>query len=386
VTQDERHREPDGRLAVHRRIARTLREEIESGIHVPGSRLPAEVTLSARFGVSRGTLRHALQSLRQEGYVEVVPGRGSFVAHGSPGRPQLRRKVIGVVVPSVAQPFVPDLLGWIEDELHAHGYSMIVGSSGSTREQQAGRIHRILAEGASGIIAYPIDYEPDPPLYGHLVEREFPVVLIDRYIVGLAIDAVLPDNVGGAFAAVSHLLELGHRRIGFVSTDNLSTTSVTERLQGYEQALRAYGIEPERDLLLAKLPVRQRWPSPASPTGTPSVAIVERFLAQERPTAVFALHESLAQDTAAAADRVGLMVPDDLAIVTFDDDSPAAVASPPLSVVAQPLESMGRTAARLVVERVEGRRSETARIVLPTTLILRRSTGGAVRPPAVAAG
>jgi DNA-binding LacI/PurR family transcriptional regulator len=263
---------------------------------------------------------------------------------------------------------------------------MIVGSSGSTREQQAGRIHRILAEGASGLIAYPIDYEPDPPLYAHLVERDFPVVLIDRYIVGLALDAVQPDNVGGAFGAVSHLLELGHRRIAFVSTDNVATTSVNERLQGYEQALRAHGVEPDRSLVLAKLPVRRRWPTPASPAGTPNVPVIERFLAEMRPTAVFALHESLAQDTAAAAERLGLAIPGDLAIVTFDDDSPAAIATQPLSVVAQPLEAMGRTAARLVVDRVEGRRTETARIVLPTTLILRDSTGGALRPPAAAAG
>jgi DNA-binding LacI/PurR family transcriptional regulator len=331
-------------------------------------------------------MRHALQNLRGEGFVEAVPGRGYFVAHGSPGRAQHRRKVIGVVVPSVAQPFVPELLGWIEDELHARAYSMIVGSSGSTREQQAGRIHRILAEGASGLIAYPIDYEPDPPLYAHLVERDFPVVLIDRYIVGLALDAVQPDNVGGAFGAVSHLLELGHRRIAFVSTDNVATTSVNERLQGYEQALRAQGVEPDRSLVLAKLPVRRRWPTPASPAGTPNVPVIERFLAEMRPTAVFALHESLAQDTAAAAERLGLAIPGDLAIVTFDDDSPAAIATPPLSVVAQPLEAMGRTAARLVVDRVEGRRTETARIVLPTTLILRDSTGGALRPPAAAAG
>jgi DNA-binding LacI/PurR family transcriptional regulator len=378
--------ELDGRLAAHRRIARTLREEIESGVHRPGARLPAEVTLAARFGVSRGTLRHALQNLRQEGFVEPIPGRGYFVTHGSPGLSHIRRKVIGVVVPSVAQPFVPDLLGWIEDELHDHGYSMIVGSSGSTREQQAGRIHRILAEGASGLIAYPIDYEPDPSLFAHLVERDFPIVLIDRYLVGLPIDAVQPDNVGGAFAAVSHLAGLGHRRIGFVSTDNLSTTSVAERLQGYEQALRANGLEAERDLVFARLPVKRRWPASTSHGGSPNVPTIARFLDRERPTAVFALHESLAQDTIVAAEQAGLHVPADLAIVSFDDDSPAAAASPPLTVVAQPLEPMGRTAARLLVDRVEGRRTDTARIVLPTTLVIRRSSGDALRPPAAAAG
>jgi GntR family transcriptional regulator, arabinose operon transcriptional repressor len=378
--------ERDGRTAAHRRIADVLRAEIEAGAHPPGARLPAEPALAARFGVSRGTLRQALQNLARAGLVEAVPGRGTFVAHGSPRRRDGRRRVIGVVVPSVAEPFVPDLLGWIEDELHARGYSMLVGSSGSTREQQAGRIHRILAEGASGLIAYPLDYDPDPPLFGHLVERAFPVVLVDRYIVGLAIDAVQADNVGGAYAAVAHLAALGHRRIAFVSTDNLTTTSVAERLQGYEQALRAYGIDRDRDLVFTRLQVRPRWPSAVPDGAPPDVAAIARFLERGRPTAVFALHQGLALDAIQAASHAGLAVPSDLAVVGFDDDAPASRAWPPLTVVAQPLEAMGRAAARLVVERAEGRRTETARIVLPTSLVVRASSGGAVGPAAVAAG
>ena len=377
---------PDARVAAHRRITATLRAEIENGIHPPGSRLPAEVALAAHFGVSRGTLREALQNLRREGLVEAVPGRGYFIAHGSPRRQESRRKVIGVMVPSVAQPFVPDLLGWIEDELHLRGYSMMVGSSGWTREQQAGRIHRILAEGVSGLIAYPVDYDPDPALFAHLIERQLPVVLIDRYIVGLAIDAVQPDNVGGAYAAVTHLAGLGHRRVAFVSTDNLSTTSVAERLQGYEQALRSYGMEPDRALVFARLPVKRRWPSELPAEATPDVAAIAAFLERERPTAVFALHESLARDTIAAAERIGLRVPADLAIVGFDDDSAVASSSPPLTVVAQPLEALGRKAAGLVVDRIEGRRTETARIVLPTSLVIRESSGSAIDLPDAAAG
>ncbi|CAN5808039.1 LacI family DNA-binding transcriptional regulator [soil metagenome] len=386
MTRDMPRGESDGRLATHHRIAATLRAEIEGAVHPPGSRLPAEVALATRFGVSRGTLRQALQNLGREGLIEAIPGRGYFVAHGSPRRHEGRRKVIGVVVPSVAQPFVPALLGWIEEELHDRGYSMIIGSSGWTREQQAGRIHRILAEGASGLIAYPIDYDPDPQLFGHLVERELPVVLIDRYIVGRSIDAVQPDNVGGAYAAVAHLAELGHRRIAFISTDNQSTTSVAERLQGYEQGLRSYGMEPEQALVFARLAIQRRWPAPVSAEATPNVSAIAGFLERARPSAAFVLHEGLAHDTVAAAARLSLDVPNDLAIVTFDDDVPAAISSPPFTVVVQPLEALGRTAARLVVERVEGRRQETARMVLPTTLVVRRSSGVAVEPPAAAVG
>ena len=233
-------REPDTedrRVPAHRRVAAALRAEIQGGVFVPGTQLPAEPDLALQFGVSRGTLRQALQSLRGEGLIDAVPGRGNFVARGRPAGVERRRRVVGVIVPSVAQPYVADLLAWIEEELHERGYAMLVGSGGSTRQQQAGRIHRILDEGASGLVVYPLDYEPDPTLFAHLLERDFPVILIDRHVVGLAIDTVEPDNLGGAYAAVRHLLHVGHRRVAFVSTDNLRTTSVADRLRGYQEAL-----------------------------------------------------------------------------------------------------------------------------------------------------
>lgn len=381
---------PVGSLAdkvpAYRRVAAALVEGIESGRYPPGSRLPAEIDLAAVHGVSRGTLRQALATLRSQGIIEPVPGRGSYVTLGSPNRPERRRKVVGVVVPSVAQPYVPDLLSWIEDELHRHGYSMLVGSSGSTREQQAGRVHRILDEGASGLIAYPVDYEPDPALFGHLGDRGFPVVLIDRHLVGLAMDAVLPDNVGGAYAAVSHLAGLGHRRIAFVSTDNLTTTSVAERLQGYQQALAAHDIPIDDRLICAELPVTSRWPREVTAGVKGHAARIGRFLERQRPTAVFTLHDYLAADVLEAASDLGLRVPDELALASFDDDPPAALLPVPLTAVRQPREQMGRLAARLVVERIDGRRSETARIVLPTELVVRRSSGSLVNQAVEPAG
>lgn len=366
---------PSNPIPLHRRIADELARQIAEGELPPGSRLPAEPELAARFGVSRGTIRQSLARLRDGGFVTSVPGRGSFVNRATPPAPASRRRVVGVVVPSVAEPFVPDLLGWIEDELHARGYSMLVGSSGANRRQQAGRIHRILEEGTSGLIAYPIDYDPDPALFGHLATSGFPTVLIDRHLVGVSIDAVGPDNVGGAFAAVSHLAQLGHRRIGFVSTDNLATTSVAERLHGYRLALEAHGLEARDELVFAELKVRRRWPH-VVPAGEPGeAASVERWLRRERPTAIFTLHDALAADVLDAAGAMDLRVPEDLAIATFDDDPLATRLTVPLTAVAQPREQIGRLAAGMVVDRIEGRRTDVSRVVLPTSLVVRRSSG-----------
>jgi GntR family transcriptional regulator of arabinose operon len=277
--------ERGGHIPIHRLIAEGLAATIERGEHAPGSRLPSEAALVHQFGISRGTLRHALNTLRARGLIEAVPTRGWFVRAAAPEPVDGRRKVVGVVIPSVARPSLPELLSAIEGELHDHGYSMLVGSSGWNREQQAGRIRRILAEGVSGLICYPIDYEPDAGLFAGLADRGFPVLLIDRHLEGWDFDAVEVDNVGGAYAAVTHLIEQGHRRIAFISTDNLSTTSVAERLEGYRRALVTAGIEPDPALIFARIPIVRTWGTDYPVASKDRALVIATFLETPPPGA-----------------------------------------------------------------------------------------------------
>ena len=379
ATDDDGYVDPES--PAHRRISDDIAARIESGHYATGARLPSEPRLAAEFGVSRGTLRQSLASLREGGYLDSIPGRGTFVRGARPRGLESRRRVVGLIVPSVTRPALPDVLMAIEDELHRRGYSLLVGTSGNTLEQEKGRVHRILGEGVSGLIVLPIDGRPDALLYQQLLDEGFPLVLIDRHIVGLSIDAVLPDNVGGAFVAVSHLIELGHRRIAFISSNNLTTTSVLERLQGYQQALRANDIPAEPELLFTRLPA-------IPPAGTDEDRVIQdnarriaRFLSSRPlPTAVFALHDRIAISVLEASAELGLRVPDDLAIVGFDDDPLAQKLRVPLTTIAQPRDQIGRTAARMIADRIEGRRIETARIVLPTQLVMRRSSGSPIQP------
>ena len=372
-------RRPDSPRALHERISLELRSEIATGRLGAGVRLPSEHELAGRFGVSRGTVRQALASLRQHGLIEAVPGRGSFVRRAAPAPAEARRRAVGVVVPSVAKPYVPEILAGIEDELHDLGYSMLVGSSGSTSAQEAGRIERLLREGACGLIVYPIDNRPEPAVFEELLRRDFPLVFIDRYLPGVAADTVISDNVGGAFSGVTHLVELGHRRIGFISTDNMMTTSVLERYQGYQQALLHAGLDSDPELVLSSLPAETIWPGADRSSVERNVARLVPYLERDdRPTAVLALHDVIATYVFEAAASIGLRAPDDLAIVGFDDEPIARAHVLPLTTVWQPRERMGGQAAVLLVDRLEGRREEIARIVLPTRVIERRSSGGAL--------
>jgi DNA-binding LacI/PurR family transcriptional regulator len=367
-------RESSEQIPIHRRIADRLATAIEHGDYAPGSRLPSEAQLVRELGVSRGTIRQALATLQRRGLTQAVPSRGTFIRGPAPVTTEHRRRVIGVVVPSVAMPYVPAVLHGIEDELHAHGYSMLAGSNGSSREQEAGRVRRIVDEGVSGLIAYPIDYEPDPDLFARLAAGGLPIVLIDRYLIGHAFDAVLADNVSGAFTAVSHLIEQGHRRVAFVSTDNITTTSVAERLKGYQQALASAGIRDDPALRFDRLRVMTSWGDDYRVANKDNVARIRRFLARSDATAVFALHDHLALEVLEAARSLGRRVPVDLAVAGFDDDPLAGALSVPLTTVAQPRDRIGRVAARIMLDRIGGRRTESERIVLPTRLVIRASS------------
>ena len=367
---------PPAGMPAHRRISIEIEAAILDGRYPTGSQMPSEPRLAAQFGVSRGTLRQALANLRQDGYLEAVPGRGSFVRSPAPVVVEARRRVVGIIVPSITRPALPEVLIAVEDELHSRGYSLLIGNSGNTREQEVGRIQRILDEGVSGLIVLPFDGQPDTSLYRRLVDSGFPIVLIDRHIVGLPTDAVLADNVGGAFTAVSHLVALGCRRIAFVSSDNITTTSVAERLQGYQLALAAAGITAGRNLIFTQLPVVPPWPYDEDRITRENARVIARFLGTAPvPDAVFALHDRIAMSVLEAAAEIGLRVPEDLAVVGFDNDPLAEKLRVPLTTIAQPREQIGRMAASLLADRIEGRRTIVARTVLPTSLVIRQSSG-----------
>src|SRR3984893_5949514 len=364
----------------HRRVYSVLEQRITTGAWPVGTRLPTEPEIAAQLGVSRGTLRRALGRLRERGLVDCAPGRGSYVRSASPSPRPGRPRVGGVLVPSVARPFVGALLAAIEDELHRLGYSMLVANSGVTPAQESGRARRMVKDGIAGLISYPIDYGTDPRLYESLGDDAVPLVFIDRYPVAFSADAVLPDNVGGAYRAVCHLADLGHRRIAFVATDNLTTTSVTERQEGYRLALAERGIPYDARLVSTSLSVNAL----GSPTSAGQAAVVSRFLHEAQPTAVFALHDRIAFEVHQAAAGLGLRVPEDLSLVGFDDAAVIPAVLTALTSVQQPRERIGRMAARLLVDRIEGRRQEVARPVLPTRLVVRASTAPASAPASVA--
>jgi DNA-binding LacI/PurR family transcriptional regulator len=282
--------------------------------------------------------------------------------------------LIGMLLPSVIRARFPELIAGTEEIVRQAGYSLVLGTSGDDRSLEAEQLQRILDQGASGLIMYAVDGPLNVPVLGQLFDRGFPLVLIDRYFPGLAVDTVTMDNIGGGFIAVQHLVEQGYRRIGYIGTNNLRTSSIVERLAGYRWALDACDLQVEPDQICTALRPTP-WPVRDAELDQHNQCALRAYLDRpERPDAAFACNDYVALQVVQAAEGLGLRIPEDLGIVGFDNVSYADYFGVPLTTVEQQFEELGATAASLVLDRINGQRTRLGRFVISTRLIVRRSS------------
>lgn len=345
-----------------------VRERILDGSLPAGARLPTELELARSHQMSRGTVRQALDALVREGLIDRTQGRGTYVrqpAAALTGDPANRR--IGLVLPYIQDQLMLDIMVGVERAVKSRGYQVSFAYADERMDQQSGDIARLLADKAQGLIIFPItDVTYDESVW-RLKQDGVPFVLIDRYFPDLDCDYVCVDNAGGGYRATEHLLILGHTRIGFfyVTHPEMRTTSVRDRWLGYSKALASYNRPYDPALVLC---------DPSA-----SDLLDEWLLQPDRPTAVFTVHDQEALHVLQAAKRCGLRIPEDLALVGFDDLSYAPHLTPPLTTVMQPRMDIGMRAGNLLINRIEGQRGPSQQIALPTSLVVRESCGARLR-------
>ncbi|MET9019124.1 LacI family DNA-binding transcriptional regulator [Actinopolymorpha sp. NPDC004070] len=283
-------------------------------------------------------------------------------------------RTIGLIVPSVANPFWGFVALRVEQAARERGYQVLLCNAERDTEREVRFAETLLDSGVRGLIfgSSPLSFDH----LGHLQGRGLQVVAFDRSPAGvspLVVGSVEIDNVLAARLAISHLTGLGHRRIGLLSGP-IRTVSRRERLAGYRQALLDAGITPDDDLV---------WQGTAGGTfGDAESAELGRTGAHQllsrpdRPTALFTINDMYALGAYAGARDLGLRVPDDLSVVGFDDlPVLAEVATPPLTTVRQPLPQMMRTATTQLIGRLEGERSGPPDHTTATPeLVVRQST------------
>ena len=274
----------------------------------------------------------------------------------------LRRRhaeTIGVLVPDIENPHFSESVRTFEDAAFAAGYRVLLCNTDETAAKQQAYVSVLADERVLGTIVAPADgsgvgLEP-------LFELGIPVVAFDRAISDPRADAVLCDNIEATRQATEHLIWFGHLRIAYVGgRSNVETGA--ERLEGYTGAMRAAGLVP------------------FSVNGDFRTEQACREVAAlldlaDPPTALVVANNLMALGALRAIRRRGLHIPNDISIVAVDDPPWAELIDPPLSVVAQPVQQMAETAIKLLLERIEQRRAEPVRIVLPLELLVRSSSG-----------
>jgi len=257
--------------------------------------------------------------------------------------------------PGWRHPFLQEILVTLKTALSAHGLHLLMLSQ---REPylQAVRRHNL-----DGVVI--IDNGSQDPAVLALVDAEIPAVALDLRRTGPTCTYVTSDNAGGAALAVRHLVERGHRRIASI-TGPLRTAPAAERLDGFRAALAEARLPIDADHV-----VESDFYLDGGHT-----AMLRLLAARQRPTAVFAAGDEMAIGAMRAAREAGLRIPEDVAIVGFDDIELAALVPPGLTTVAQDRAGFGTAAARALVAMLQSTEELPAPTVLPTTLIVRGSS------------
>jgi DNA-binding LacI/PurR family transcriptional regulator len=312
------------------------------------------------------TLERVQRAITQLGY---SPNRTA--RHLKTGRVEM----IGVIVPSVANPFYGAFASFIERAALKAGYQILLGNSERDPDRERRYAEELWSHGIRGVI-----FGSSLLALTHLanlVEHGLSIVAFDRQAQAadnLPIDSVSVDNVLAARLATQHLLKLGHRRIGFV-TGPLRTVNRLNRLEGYQQALHEFGVGLDRDLIWEKSLEKGFGDTEGVELGRNGAR--ELLSKPNRPTALIAINDMYAFGAYAGARDASLRVPTDVSIVGIDDGVLAEVVDPPLTTVRQPLHEMTQAAVDIIINRIEGKTNGAPQhLTMKPELIVRKSASG----------
>lgn len=353
----------NGSEPLYKQIREDIRRKMMNKEIVPGEPLDTEVVLAKKYGVSIITVRNAILDLVNEGLLYRIRGKGTFVNPSySSSVQKTNENLIAFVVPFFNE-LVSSLMEGIERITQVFGYHLVIKNSGDDIEKESNIIHELRAQGTKGLIVWPVipyvGAQPTETLKA-LKKEGFPIVLVDQKLSEFEISTVTSDNFGGAYLAVTHLIERGCKRIGFI-TEGPFLSSISERFQGYRAALDNYNL-PFDDRLVFRKRV------------TENKEAFKEYLESQQIDGLFIYCDSTALGVKYTIDVLGLKIPRDLKIVGFDDLESVRHLDVPLTTVAQMGEDIGAFAANLLFRQINGTSKAIEEITVPTRLVVRQST------------
>ena len=335
-------------------------ERIISGEYTANMRIPSENEFAQMLDVSSITIRKALSDLVNDGLIYRLKGKGSFVA-------DLRKKpdaqanmllAFLIAAVNIHDSSVMKLIRGMQKKCSEAGYALIVENLLNHVNHEREAIDRLIENRVAGFIVYP-DLPANSDALRYLGSQNVPFVVIDRYPKGQPVNFVGCNNHDGTLASTQHLLDLGHKKIGFLA-HAITLSSEKERYDGYLDAMQAANVPVIRDLSF-----------------TEETADWERIAGLVRSkslTALVCVNDLRAYQLIDHLSSLGIRVPDEVSVVGFDNADFATHAKVPFTTVRQPFHDIGYAGAQLLLDILKDPRLQNTRILLGTELVIRNST------------
>ena len=372
------------RQPLYKQIRTYIVDNISQNRWKPNDKIPSENELAAQFHVSRITIKNALQELTNEGVIYRIQGKGSFVSKHESGETPVYQSdsgqdsnLVAYLMPRLDNLFTANLLNGIENQLALEGYHLLFCETNGSQERESEILKKMIQLKVKGIIIYPVTRETYNEELLKLTLNNFPLVVVDRYIKGVETNCVCSDNFNSGYEAVTHLLQLGHSRIGFVTTPYEGTTSKEDRISGYEKAIIDNHIPIDHSLRLIYRDAGQPAvkTSGQEPLNRSMIESIKSFFLQNPDmTSVIAVNSGVGFNVLEAAKELSVQVPEDVSVVFLDDFEFSSFSAIPPTCVSQEEKNVGREAAKLLVSIIENPKQGRRKINTPTKLIVRKST------------
>ncbi|WP_226670773.1 LacI family DNA-binding transcriptional regulator [Metabacillus litoralis] len=325
--------------------------------------------VAEKAGVSTATVSHVINQTRfvaEETKLKVMQTMKELDYRPNSIARSLRSaksKTIGLLIPVTGSDtsnfFFMSIAQGIESKLKEHGYNLILSNSNEDIENEQEQIKSFNSQLIDGLIIAPTGL--DSSYLEKTLSGTYPVVFIDRKPRGFNGDFVLVDNFRGTYDAVQLLVKKGHRYIGYL-TGTLGLSSVDERLQGYKKALEKNNI-----------PLNDKHIREGKPSFDSGYQLTKEIMEEEKITALIVSNNVMTMGAMAFLQEKQMKIPDQLAVIGYDDYDWAKITTPPLTVIKQPAFDLGVTAGETLIERINNPEKVYSEVTLVTDMIIRQS-------------
>ncbi len=324
--------------------------------------------IAGKAGVTPVTVSRALNdkpdisSATKENILKIADDLGYVPNYLAKSLVTRETKTVGILIPNTVDPFYAEVVQGINDLARERGYSIILCNTHNDADEELKFIRHLREKRADGMLIYPV--QEDNRYIEELKKNPIPFVFLNRHSDELQSDYVINDNIVGAFSAVNHLIEKGHKNIIYICSKP-SASSAQERIEGCKKAIEKNNLPSDSiRIILCKESIESCY------------NLVKKIIRKDKDRkALFVWDDKMAVGAIKAILEEGLKIPEDIALVGYDDIEISEYLYPPLTTVRQPTYQIGKKAAQILLEKLESKdKVKTKHIVLKPKLIFRKTT------------